>query len=132
MEKAMKYLAATLTLLLVGALAPAAWAEVGVSVEFTGDEIRVIRAWYRDDDGQSGSGRGNGKSKGLPPGIAKNLERGKPLPPGIAKQQLPVGLVSALPAPPKGFERIIVDEKVLLVEIATQVIHDILVDVVLN
>jgi Ni/Co efflux regulator RcnB len=64
--------------------------------------------------------------------IAKNLARGKPLPPGIAKQQLPDGLVHALPAPPRGYERIIVDGKVLLVEIATQVIHDILTDIVLH
>jgi Ni/Co efflux regulator RcnB len=68
----------------------------------------------------------------LPPGIAKNLARGKPLPPGIAKQQLPDGLVHALPAPPRGYERIVVDGKVLLVDMATQVIHDILTDIVLR
>ena len=32
----------------------------------------------------------------LPPGIAKNLERGKPLPPGIAKKALPSDLVVTL------------------------------------
>lgn len=32
----------------------------------------------------------------LPPGIAKNLERGKPLPPGIAKKALPNDLVVTL------------------------------------
>lgn len=128
----MKRIAAVLSLFFLGSLAPVVQAEVGVSVEFSGDEIRVIRAWYQDDGRRSSSGKGNGRNKGLPPGIAKNLERGKPLPPGIAKQQLPEGLVAALPAAPRGFERIVVDEKVLLVEIATQVIHDILVDVILN
>ena len=54
------------------------------------------------------------------------------LPPGIAKQQLPDGLVHALPAPPRGYERIIVDGKVLLVDVATQIIHDILTDIVLR
>ncbi len=38
----------------------------------------------------------------------------------------------ALPAPPGGYERIIVDGKILLVEIATQVVHDILSDIVLR
>ncbi len=36
--------------------------------------------------------------KPLPPGIAKNLQRGKPLPPGIAKRQLPAPLLAHLPA----------------------------------
>jgi len=68
----------------------------------------------------------------LPPGIAKNLARGKPLPPGIAKQYLPDSLVIALPAPPRGFERVVVDGKILLVEVATRVIHDILTDAILR
>ncbi len=43
---------------------------------------------------------------------------------------LPSGLVTLLPPPPKGFERIEVAGKILLVEIATQVIHDVLEDIV--
>jgi Ni/Co efflux regulator RcnB len=107
-------------------------AEVGVSVAFSKGEIEIISAWYHDGGAKKHKGRGKGKRNGLPPGIAKNLRRGKPIPPGIAKQYLPDGLRQALPAPPKGYERIIVDGKVLLVEIATQVIHDVLMDVVLN
>ena len=113
-----------------------ATAEIGVSVVFTDDEIQIIGAWYSDHGSSShqgnGNGNGKGKHKGLPPGIEKNLARGKPLPPGIAKRYLPDGLIKALPAPPKGYERIIVDGKVLLVEIATQVIHDVLMDVVFD
>jgi len=74
-----------------------------------------------------GTKKGN---KGLPPGIAKNLQRGKPLPPGIANQTLPVGLIDLLPPAPDGFERIVLSGKVLLVEIATQVIHDVLDDMI--
>jgi Ni/Co efflux regulator RcnB len=118
-------------LLLLAAPLPAA-ATVGVSVEFSDEEIRIINAWYREHDSSSERGNSKHKHKGLPPGIAKNLGRGKPLPPGIAKRQLPDGLVHALPAPPGGYERIIVDGKILLVEIATQVIHDILSDIVLR
>ena len=118
--------------LCIGLLGTAQAAEFGFGVEFSDDEIKIISAWYRDHSGSSHQGGGKGRHKGLPPGIAKNLERGKPLPPGIAKQHLPSGLVSALPAPPRGYERIIVDGRVLLVEIATQVIHDILMDAVLH
>lgn len=108
-----------------------ALAEVGVSVVFSADEIRIIEAWYRDHSYEARKGGGK-KNKGLPPGIAKNLARGKALPPGIAKQHLPDSLVRALPAPPRGYERIIIDGRVLLVEVATQVIHDILTDIVLH
>jgi hypothetical protein len=40
--------------------------------------------------------------------------------------------LAALPPAPHGYERIIAAGKVLLVEIATQVIHDILEDVVFD
>ena len=108
--------------------------EIGVQVGFTDGEVSTIRAYYRDhgsDHDSAHSGKTKGK-KGLPPGIAKNLERGKPLPPGIAKQVLPTGLIGLLPPPPQGFERIELAGKILLVEIATQVIHDVLEDVILG
>ena len=109
-------------------LALPAAADVSVEVRFGKDEISIIRDYYED------LGRKERKDKhagrGLPPGIAKNLARGKALPPGIAKQQLPPELVRRLPDVPDGHERIIVDGKVLLVDLATQVVRDILTDVV--
>ena len=128
----MKNRLAAVIIACLGMVFSAGAAEFGIGVEFSDDEIRIISAWYRDHGGSSYQGGGKGKHKGLPPGIAKNLQRGKPLPPGIAKQHLPSGLVSALPAPPRGYERVIVDGRVLLVEIATQVIHDVLMDAVLR
>lgn len=101
----------------------------GISVTFSDAEVRIISAWY-DDHGRGKKGKA--KRGGLPPGIAKNLARGKALPPGIAKQYLPGELQRALPAAPAGYERIIVGGKILLVEIATQVIHDVLMDVVFD
>jgi hypothetical protein len=109
---------------------PAVAGEVGVQVVFTAGEASIIRAYYRDH-GVVKTGKKKGR-KGLPPGIAKNLQRGKPLPPGIAKQVLPAGLVDLLPPPPRGFERVVLAGKILLVEVATQVIHDVLEDVILG
>ena len=108
--------------------------EVGVTVAFSDKDISLIQAWYRDHgDGPQGAGKSKQKGAGsLPPGIAKNLQRGKPLPPGIAKQVLPSGLVELLGPPPRGYERIYVDGRVLLVHIATQVIHDALEDLILR
>lgn len=108
----------------------AAAVDLSVRVEFGHDEIAIIHDYYRDNKDHHGN-KNKGK-KSLPPGIAKNLQQGKPLPPGIAKQALPSGLIDRLPAAPSGYERIVVGGKVLLVEIATQVIHDILEDIVLN
>lgn len=109
---------------------PARADSIGVNVGFSAHEIEVIREWYREHRDEAKPGKA--KKRGLPPGIAKNLARGKPLPPGIAKQFLPDGLLGRLPPAPKGFERVVVDGKVLLVEIATQVIHDVLMDAVFH
>ncbi len=108
---------------------------VGVEVVFSDDEIKIIRAYYASGGVTSGQAKYKGKNqhkhkhKSLPPGIAKNLKRGKPLPPGIAKQILPYDLQRKLPAPPDGYERIIVGGKLLLVELGTQIVHDILMDI---
>ena len=106
--------------------------EIGASVTFSDGDVRIISAWYTDHGSKKNGKHGKGGQNGLPPGIAKNLTRGKSLPPGIAKQYLPEGLRQELPAPPSGYERIMVDGRILLVEIATQVIHDVLTDVILN
>jgi hypothetical protein len=122
-------LAATLLLAVSGT---AVADDIGIQVEFSDKEISLIRAYYQDHDGRKHSQKKAKGRKSLPPGIAKNLRRGKPLPPGIAKQVLPVGLLQMLPPPPHGHERIVIAGKILLVEIATQVIHDVLEDVILH
>jgi hypothetical protein len=110
--------------------APAAAADLDVSIRFSTKEISVIHDFFRDYHVDKKGGKKGSKS--LPPGIAKNLARGKPLPPGIAKRALPGELLVKLPPVADGYERIIVAGKILLVEIATQVVHDILVDVILD
>ena len=130
----MKRLIAAITISVLFAVAPPVTeaSEVGVSVTFSDGDVRIISAWYSDHGSKKNGKQGKGGRDGLPPGIAKNLTRGKSLPPGIAKQYLPDGLRRELSAPPAGYERIIVDGKILLVEIATQVIHDVLTDAILG
>jgi hypothetical protein len=96
----------------------------------TAQDAAVIRAYYGQQTSRPGNGNGRGRNGGLPPGIEKNLARGKPLPPGIAKQYLPQDLLVRLPAVPRGFEYVIVAGKLLLVEAATQVVREILLDAV--
>lgn len=63
----------------------------------------------------------------LPPGIRKKVARGKPLPPGIAKR-FPDGLRGQLPHR-AGYDYRVVGADVLLVEIATGVIVDVVKDI---
>jgi hypothetical protein len=86
---------------------------------FGRDERRIIQDYYA---------RLPAAPEGLPPGIAKRLARGKPLPPGIAKKALPGDLAARLPQR-VGHERVIAGTDILLVEIATGVITDILKDI---
>ena len=100
------------------------------AVSFGAEHAALIRAYYAEESSGSGSGRGRGRGRsgGLPPGIAKNLQRGKPLPPGIAKQYLPPDLLVRLPPLSAGLEYVVIAGKLLLVEIATQVVRDVLID----
>ena len=112
---------------------PAALAdEIGVGVVFSDGEIQIISGYYKRDDALSHHGKQKHGKQGLPPGIAKNLQRGKPLPPGIARQSLPAELTASLPQVPKGYERVVIDGRIVLIEVATQVIRDVLTDLVIS
>ena len=122
--------------------------KAGVQSAFNELERQMIRKYFKENEyvhyvedkdnhnggsyKNKGKSKNKGKNKGLPPGIAKNLQRGKPLPPGIAKRDLPSGLESSLPAKHDGYETIIVGDDVVLVEIDTGKIADIITDAVLG
>lgn len=97
--------------------------DANFSVTFSVGEREEIGVYYASAPTRSRS------VEALPPGIRKNLARGKPLPPGIAKKQPPSELVSRLSVP-RGYEVVEVGLDVLLVEAATGIIHDVLMDVV--
>ena len=86
----------------------------------------------RNNQQSKNAGRGNGRNGGLPPGIARNLAIGKPLPPGIAKQNVTHDILLRLPPLSEGYEYVVVAGKILLIAIATQIVHDILEDVLLD
>lgn len=91
--------------------------DVVAGVLITAAERALMREYYVEHRQEFGG-------KHLPPGIAKNLKRGKPLPPGIAKK-MPGGLAARMPNRP-GYEYQVVGTDVLLVEVATGVIADLL------
>lgn len=103
-----------------GARATVAEVSVG-GIELTVDARTRIRDYY--------AARPVGNGDGLPPGIRRNLARGKPLPPGIAKKSAPADLQASLRIA-EGYEIVEVGLDVFLVEVATNVIHDVLMDVI--
>lgn len=103
---------------------------------FTETERRIIHEYYGEighgDRGNKDKGKGPGKKGKLPPGLQMQLEKNGRLPPGLEKKSLPGGLAGELPPVPKGYERVIVGSDVLLVHTASQLIADIITDVVLD
>jgi hypothetical protein len=102
-------------------------------------ERRLIAGYYQRhyDDWDAGNrGNGRNKHKGLPPGIAKKgtlppgiykqLVRNGSLPPGLGAMPLPYDLRMQLPPRPSGQRLLILDDKVLLVQAATNLILDVL------
>lgn len=74
------------------------------------------------------SGVNFGGYQSLPPGIRKNLARGKPLPPGIAKKMAPQGMLGRLPHH-AGYEWQVAGTDLILVQIGTAIVSDVLRDV---
>ena len=99
-----------------GGIAGGGKIDTSINAIFSKGETKTIRDYF---------GSHSVETKPLPPGIAKNLQRGKPLPPGIAKRYLPSDLAGQLPRR-GGYERLLVGNDVLLVEKATGIVQDIL------
>lgn len=104
--------------------------EQAVGVIFTDVEKRLIRAYFEKHSDASvtdeaDDGNGSGKSKKMPPGLAKrehlppglqkHLEKNGALPPGLAKRDLPANLVAELPPAHAGTLRQIVGNDVVLI-----------------
>lgn len=101
----------------------------GILDEMSRTETREA---HRDQHGPNQQGRGPqsrggppGRSGGLPPGIAMNLERGKTIPPGIARQHPAPAIQSRLPER-TDHEIVIINDDAYLIGRATGVIVDIL------
>ena len=108
-------------------------------------EKRIIGDYYQRqyvtwvESESAGNGKGKGKNKHgnlppglakkgtLPPGLAKQLARNGTLPPGLQKRALPHDLLVQLPPQPAGYQLVLVDDRVVLLQAATNLIMDVLV-----
>ncbi|HWU00767.1 MAG TPA: hypothetical protein VN229_24225 [Terriglobales bacterium] len=107
-------------------------------------QYQASPGYYQNDQGEdengngkkNGNGNGHGKNKGLPPGLAKKstlppglqkqLARNGQLPPGLQYRALPPDLLVQLPPVAPGYRYVILDDRVMLIRAATNVIMDLL------
>lgn len=85
----------------------------------------------KKDKGSKKMPPGLAKRNTLPPGLAKQLEKNGTLPPGLAKRGLPNDLQSLLPRR-IGQKFVIVDNDVVLIQAATNLVLDVLENVLEN
>ena len=104
-----------------------------VGAVITAIERRIIEDYYARAAPAPAQGAGK-PGKGLPPGLAKKhrlppgLAKRDRLPPGLAKRELPTDLHRRLP--PRQHGRLyVVDNRIVLVDAATNVVLDLLEDV---
>jgi len=120
------------------------------AIVFTEIERRIIEEFFGKDVGRQAEAK-ESKDKGkpdkdkgkaqemppglaqmdqLPPGLQRHLEKYGTLPPGLEKRRLPGDLESLLPRARPGTERVIVDDDVFLIQKATGLVLDILLDAI--
>jgi hypothetical protein len=92
----------------------------GTTIDLSAQIVTQVRDYYASHQVDA---------EALPPGIRRRVAQGKPLPPGIAKKVAPPELQSSVDLP-DGYELVEVGLDVVLVEVATNVVHDVLMDVI--
>lgn len=123
--------------LLVAGSGRAAFAEASITdIVLTEIEKRLIRSYYQSHYDRYEQEGGKRKHKDLPPGLAKRgtlppglekqLERNGTLPPGLAWRNLPDDLIVQLPHRARDQRIVIIDDRVMLIQAATNLILDVL------
>jgi hypothetical protein len=107
---------------------------------FSEIERQIIDRYFGDDEDEETAFKARGKSKGLPPGLAKretlppglarHVQMYGTLPPGLQKRDLPEDLEALLPTRPETEARVIIGDDVALIERATGLILDVIEDIV--
>ena len=95
---------------------------------FGPDERRLITNWFRDSNNVSTLTPALAKQERLAPGLQKQLTQNATLPPGLERkgEPLPRALETRLPRLPAGRRRVVVGGNVILLDISTSMIVDII------
>jgi len=106
----------------VSAGAPHAQVDIG----FTNHDREFIHAYYAKAMGNSRLAPGLAKKKQLPPGLQRQLQRNAQLPPGLQREPLPPRLERKLSSLPASYVRVRVGWDIVLMNIETNVVVDII------
>ncbi|MBT4116852.1 MAG: hypothetical protein HOE84_10540 [Rhodospirillaceae bacterium] len=79
-----------------------------------------------------GRAKGKGKFKGMPAGLARHIKKHGQLPPGLEKKRLPRHIEAKLPPVRKGTERVVAGNDVVLMDIVTGTVLDIIYEVIIH
>jgi hypothetical protein len=98
---------------------------------FTVEHERIIRAWFSDPANLRGLPPGLAKKEQLPPGLQRQLVKNGKLPPGLDKkvQPFPPQLEARLPRLSGGWIRVVLGGNVMVIDVNTNKILDILADI---
>ncbi len=97
---------------------------VRMSVEFSDHDRNLIRKYYKKKHKKMPPGLA--KKKKLPPGLQKQLARKGKLPPGLQGRYLPGDLERRLPRLPGGYVRQRIGDDIVIIEVMTRIIVDII------
>lgn len=99
---------------------------------FLPEERKIIYEYYHRGSPSKGLPPGLAKKGKLPPGLQKHLDKTGKLPPGLQKrlEPLPRDLEARLPRLPDYWERVILQENVVLIDRRTQRVLDIIENVI--
>jgi len=95
---------------------------------FDPEQERLIRVWFSTQSNYSNLPPGLAKRDSLPPGLQRQLVRNGTLPPGLQKrvQPLPLALEQQLPSIRVGMRRVVLSGNVMLLEVTTARIVDLI------
>jgi hypothetical protein len=98
---------------------------------FSDDDERELRRWFLDDRNRRGLPPGLAKRDRLPPGLRMQVLENGELPPGLEKQlqPLPWRLERRFPRLPRGIQRRVLGDDVLVWDSTTRLVLDVLRDV---
>jgi hypothetical protein len=98
---------------------------------FGPEQERLIREWFTSRSNYNNLPPGLAKRDSLPPGLQRQLHRDRTLPPGLQKrlQPLPLALEQQLPPISVGMRRVVLSGNVILLQVATARIIDLIRDV---
>lgn len=107
-------------------------AETRYATSLDPGQERIIRAWFSSRaTGREGLPPGLARRESLPPGLQRQVQRNGTLPPGLQRriEPLPVALENELPPLVQGLARVVLGRDVLLIEVNSSRILDILTNV---